>query len=117
MASSRDSDSKFLKNFWISNRVLVPDSEFQNSEIDDDDDDDGPKCPVLVFVNSRSGGQLGGDLLKTYRALLNEKQVLLHSRNFDFVILSAALIRVCGVSFFFFLFRFLIWGKRILTRR
>ncbi|XP_054816053.1 diacylglycerol kinase 5-like isoform X2 [Prosopis cineraria] len=34
-----------------------------------------PTCPVLVFINSKSGGQLGGDLLKTYRTVLSEKQV------------------------------------------
>ena len=73
MASTRDSD--FLKNFWIPNYVLVPESEAESSS--EIDGGDGPKCPVLVFVNSRSGGQLGGDLLRTYRALLNEKQVLL----------------------------------------
>ncbi|OIW15520.1 hypothetical protein TanjilG_27371 [Lupinus angustifolius] len=69
------SDSNFLKNFWISNKILVPGFGFENNEIDYEDDNDGPECPVLVFVNSRSGGQLGGNLLKTYRALLKEKQV------------------------------------------
>ncbi|KAL5070839.1 hypothetical protein RYX36_021726, partial [Vicia faba] len=64
-------DSEFLKNFWIPNHVLVPDSEVDDGQIDGD----RPKCPVLVFVNSKSGCQLGGELLKTYRALLKEKQV------------------------------------------
>ncbi|KAK2370373.1 diacylglycerol kinase [Trifolium repens] len=64
-------NSEFLKNFWIPNHVLVPDSKVDDGEIDGD----GPKCPVLVFVNSKSGGQLGGELLKTYRSLLKEKQV------------------------------------------
>lgn len=36
---------------------------------------DVPTCPVLVFINSKSGGQLGGDLLRTYRSLLNKYQV------------------------------------------
>lgn len=35
-----------------------------------------PACPVLVFVNSKSGGQLGAELLKSYRVLLNQKQVI-----------------------------------------
>ncbi|XP_004487339.1 diacylglycerol kinase 5-like [Cicer arietinum] len=69
---SRNYDSEFLKNFWIPNHVLVPDSKTDDGEIDAGD---GPKCPVLVFVNSKSGGQLGGDLLKTYRSVLKEKQV------------------------------------------
>ncbi|KAI3427525.1 Diacylglycerol kinase (DAG kinase) [Psidium guajava] len=34
-----------------------------------------PACPVIVFVNSKSGGQRGGDLIVTYRTLLNKKQV------------------------------------------
>lgn len=72
MASGK-SDSEFLKNFWIPNHVLVPGSKVENCTIGSDE----PKCPVLVFVNSKSGGQLGGELLKTYRALLKEKQVLI----------------------------------------
>ncbi|KEH39037.1 putative diacylglycerol kinase (ATP) [Medicago truncatula] len=63
-------DSEFLKNFWIPNHILVSDSK-----VDDEIEGDGPKCPVLVFVNSKSGGQLGGELLKTYRAVLKDKQV------------------------------------------
>ncbi|CAL8139901.1 unnamed protein product [Prunus armeniaca] len=58
----------FLKNFKIPKYVLVPKSECENVP-------DVPECPVLVFINSRSGGQLGGDLLVTYRSLLNETQV------------------------------------------
>ncbi|KAJ1395868.1 NAD kinase/diacylglycerol kinase-like domain superfamily [Sesbania bispinosa] len=69
--ASCNSGPNFLKNFWIPNHVLVPDSKVEAGEINGD----GPNCPVLVFVNSKSGGQLGGDLLKTYRALLSEKQV------------------------------------------
>ncbi|KAH1222532.1 Diacylglycerol kinase 5 [Glycine max] len=69
MASHSDANS--LRDFWIPGHVLVPDSVVEGSNIDIE----GPKCPVLVFVNSRSGGQLGGELLKTYRALLNENQV------------------------------------------
>jgi diacylglycerol kinase (ATP) len=37
--------------------------------------DHAPPCPVVVFINSRSGGQLGSSLIKTYRELLNEAQV------------------------------------------
>lgn len=36
-----------------------------------------PKCPVVVFINSKSGGQQGTALLETYRRLLNKSQVLL----------------------------------------
>ncbi|XP_021713443.1 diacylglycerol kinase 5-like, partial [Chenopodium quinoa] len=35
-----------------------------------------PECPVIVFVNSKSGGQLGGSILETYRSLLKNYQVV-----------------------------------------
>ncbi|KAF5191050.1 Diacylglycerol kinase [Thalictrum thalictroides] len=57
-----------LEEFYIPNYILLPDS---NPE----DVSHVPSCPVLVFINSKSGGQLGGELLKTYRSLLNENQV------------------------------------------
>ncbi|KAE8125719.1 hypothetical protein FH972_020493 [Carpinus fangiana] len=59
---------KPMKEFYIPNYILVPGSEVKNaSHI--------PSCPVIVFINSKSGGQLGTELLVTYRALLNENQV------------------------------------------
>ncbi|KAL0399993.1 UNVERIFIED_CONTAM: Diacylglycerol kinase [Sesamum radiatum] len=63
-----DLDSeKFIKKFYIPRYILEPESEAESFE---------PECPVLVFINSRSGGQLGGELLITYRSILNEKQVI-----------------------------------------
>ncbi|TKY66905.1 Diacylglycerol kinase 5 [Spatholobus suberectus] len=61
--------SNFLNNFKIPDYILVPGSDVETVG-------HVPQCPVLVFVNSKSGGQLGGDLLKTYRTLLNPKQVV-----------------------------------------
>lgn len=75
------SDSDFLKEFYIPNYILVPDSKSDSTP-----PPQLPQCPVLVFINSKSGGQLGADLLKTYSALLNENQV-----------------RAVRTSFFFFL--------------
>lgn len=63
-------EPSFLKDFHIPNCILLPEAEV-------DVVGDIPKWPVIVFVNSKSGGQLGGDLLKTYRSLLNEHQVIL----------------------------------------
>ncbi|KAF7848228.1 hypothetical protein BT93_L2179 [Corymbia citriodora subsp. variegata] len=63
-----DSESSFLGEFRIPSYLLVPDSEDKNGSV-------APRCPVLVFINSKSGGQLGGDLLVTYRSLLSEHQV------------------------------------------
>lgn len=34
-----------------------------------------PETPILVFVNSRSGGQLGSAIIKSFRIVLNPKQV------------------------------------------
>ncbi|KAF8414000.1 hypothetical protein HHK36_001998 [Tetracentron sinense] len=63
-----NSESNHFKEFYIPNYILVPESEVETvSHI--------PTCPVIVFINSKSGGQLGGDLLITYRDLLNKNQV------------------------------------------
>ncbi|KAK8599388.1 hypothetical protein V6N13_077314 [Hibiscus sabdariffa] len=61
-------DSDFLKEFHIPTYIF-------NDEAKSSDDPDPPKFPVLVFINSKSGGQLGGDLLQTYKTVLNEFQV------------------------------------------
>ncbi|KAJ7981382.1 diacylglycerol kinase [Quillaja saponaria] len=62
------SESNFFKNFLIPNYILVPGSEVDSTP-------NVPKCPVLVFINSKSGGQLGGELFVTYHTLLTENQV------------------------------------------
>ncbi|XP_078175485.1 diacylglycerol kinase 1-like isoform X5 [Carex rostrata] len=56
------------KEFYIPDYIFLPDSGVE-------DHAEEPTYPVLVFINSRSGGQLGGDLIKTYRQLLNKLQV------------------------------------------
>ncbi|PIA34414.1 hypothetical protein AQUCO_03800196v1 [Aquilegia coerulea] len=66
--TSRSESKHFLEEFYIPNYILLSDSKHEEvSHV--------PSCPVLVFINSKSGGQLGGELLKTYRSLLNENQV------------------------------------------
>jgi len=57
-----------LTEYYIPDYILKPDSEPVII-------DNAPCCPVVVFINSRSGGQLGSSLIKTYRELLNEAQV------------------------------------------
>ncbi|KAG2682041.1 hypothetical protein I3843_11G173300 [Carya illinoinensis] len=59
---------KTLEDFYIPDYILVPGSKISNASYI-------PTCPVIVFINSKSGGQLGGELLVTYRALLNKNQV------------------------------------------
>ncbi|OVA07984.1 Diacylglycerol kinase [Macleaya cordata] len=68
MGDSSSESDQFLKEFHIPSYILVGDSEVETSS-------HFPACPVIVFINSKSGGQLGGDLLVTYRSLLNEHQV------------------------------------------
>ncbi|KAJ4726218.1 Diacylglycerol kinase [Melia azedarach] len=58
-----------VKDFYIPNYILVDGSEVKRPSLI-------PLCPVLVFINTKSGGQLGGRLLLTYRSLLNENQVI-----------------------------------------
>lgn len=58
-----------LREFWIPDYILNSDSEHEDCL-------DEPQCPVIVFVNSKSGGQLGGGLLDTYRSFLNKNQVV-----------------------------------------
>ncbi|KAF6153952.1 hypothetical protein GIB67_023729 [Kingdonia uniflora] len=62
-----ESDS-FLKDFYIPNYILLGEPNVETVS-------HTPACPVLVFINSKSGGQLGGNLLITYRSLLNDNQV------------------------------------------
>ncbi|XP_021910861.1 diacylglycerol kinase 6-like [Carica papaya] len=64
-----DPNSKhILEDYYIPNYILVPGSAVDiHSYI--------PPCPVIVFINSKSGGQLGGELIVSYRTLLNENQV------------------------------------------
>lgn len=75
MATNFHYDFEFLRNFLIPNYILQPEAEVESVPC-------APNCPVLVFVNSRSGGQLGGSLLSTYRSLLNEKQVFFACQKF-----------------------------------
>ncbi|GJN39525.1 hypothetical protein PR202_gb28650 [Eleusine coracana subsp. coracana] len=57
-----------LEEYLIPDYILKPDA--QQVLVDH-----APRCPIVVFINSRSGGQLGSSLIKTYRELLNEAQV------------------------------------------
>ncbi|XP_060202416.1 diacylglycerol kinase 5-like isoform X2 [Lycium barbarum] len=73
MATPEDNFSGNLeREFYIPTYILSPDA----SQGEDLHLSDVPTCPVLVFINSKSGGQLGGDLLQTYRSLLNKYQVV-----------------------------------------
>lgn len=58
-----------LEEFYIPSYIMSPELEAESIDYI-------PTCPVIVFINSKSGGQLGSDLLITYRGLLNKAQVL-----------------------------------------
>ncbi|KAL8225941.1 hypothetical protein R6Q57_018498 [Mikania cordata] len=68
MKNKHLSSEEFLKKFYIPDYILAPNGEVKVLS-------DAPACPTLVFINSKSGGQLGGELLATYRDVLNQKQV------------------------------------------
>ncbi|XVF78038.1 hypothetical protein PTKIN_Ptkin14bG0096200 [Pterospermum kingtungense] len=57
-----------LSDYCIPDYILVPGSLAEKEPC-------VPSCPVLVFINSKSGGQLGGNLLHTYCSVLNKNQV------------------------------------------
>ncbi|GJU67315.1 diacylglycerol kinase 5-like protein [Tanacetum coccineum] len=63
-----DSEDVSLKEFLIPDYVLLRDAQVEKQS-------HVPGCPVIVFINSRSGGQLGGELLVSYQTLLNKNQV------------------------------------------
>lgn len=68
MGDSSSETNHLLKEFYIPNYILELEAEVEHLSY-------RPSCPVIVFINSRSGGQLGGDLLITYQQLLNRTQV------------------------------------------
>ncbi|KAL3639887.1 Diacylglycerol kinase [Castilleja foliolosa] len=59
---------EILKDYYIPDYILLPESETKEQC-------DAPVCPLIVFINTKSGGQLGGELLLTCRRLLNRNQV------------------------------------------
>jgi diacylglycerol kinase (ATP) len=60
--------NNMLKEFCIPTYIFIPESPVEHaSQI--------PSCPVIVFINTKSGGQLGHRLIVTYRKLLNHAQV------------------------------------------
>ncbi|VFQ83266.1 unnamed protein product [Cuscuta campestris] len=65
------SDDPITREFYIPTYILSPDAAGETTETLQD----VPSSPVVVFINSKSGGQLGGDLLLTFRSLLNKHQV------------------------------------------
>nr|XP_043626474.1 diacylglycerol kinase 5-like [Erigeron canadensis] len=65
---NNQSSASFLNKFYIPDYILVPGGKFEVPSQE-------PEFPTIVFINSKSGGQLGGQLLVTYRSVLNQNQV------------------------------------------
>ncbi|XP_076958719.1 diacylglycerol kinase 5-like [Bidens hawaiensis] len=70
MKNRHVSSDSFLNKFNIPEYILVP-----GTQVEVVCDADAPACPTVVFINSKSGGQLGAQLLVTYRSVLNQNQV------------------------------------------
>lgn len=60
--------NNMLKEFYIPTYIFMPESSVEQVPLI-------PSCPVIVFINTKSGGQLGHDLIVSYRKLLNHAQV------------------------------------------
>ncbi|KAJ8459504.1 hypothetical protein OPV22_032430 [Ensete ventricosum] len=58
---------EFLKEFYIPSYIFLPELPTRHPSF-------VPSCPVVVFINTKSGGQLGSALLATYCNLLNKLQ-------------------------------------------
>ncbi|CAN4103388.1 unnamed protein product [Withania somnifera] len=70
MADSELELNNIHRDFYIPTYILAQNASSNSMRLPD-----APTCPVLVFINSKSGGQLGGELLRTFRHLLNKHQV------------------------------------------
>ena len=112
--------AKVMKEFYIPDYIVVPEeSNSSSGSGTSDDEDDAPSCPVIVFINSKSGGQLGSRLLITYRSLLNQNQVIV-------IVILIVIVIVCFFCFLtvnseirnvcLFGCRLLIWERKSLIR-
>ena len=104
MAESQK-ETNFLKDFQIPDYILVPEPKCEIHH--------RPKWPVIIFINSKSGGQLGGDLLNTYRSVLNRNQVTFFGISYLVMFRIQIVVRL---TLKLQNFRFLIWGKKLRIR-
>lgn len=110
MMNFKFSDDPITREFYIPTYILAPDVVGETESIPD-----VPSCPVLVFINSKSGGQLGGELLVTFRSLLNKYQVLSYSTFCKFIKFSRFMIELTSWALKADAsrnFRSLIWEKK-----
>uniref|UniRef100_M1DFG1 Diacylglycerol kinase variant B n=1 Tax=Solanum tuberosum TaxID=4113 RepID=M1DFG1_SOLTU len=70
MADSESEHNNIHKDFYILTYILAPNASNNNLHLLD-----VHTCPVLALNNSKGGGQFGGELLRTFRHLLNKYKV------------------------------------------
>ncbi|KAJ9550492.1 hypothetical protein OSB04_014537 [Centaurea solstitialis] len=68
MDNSKSPSDNFLLDFHIPEYILVPGGKVEALS-------HAPAYPTIVFINPKSGGQLGGELIVTYRSTLSQNQV------------------------------------------
>ncbi|KAH0689316.1 hypothetical protein KY289_016674 [Solanum tuberosum] len=70
MADSESEHNNVHRDFYILTYILAPNASNNNLHLLD-----VHTCPVLALNNSKGGGQFGGELLRTFRHLLNKYKV------------------------------------------
>ncbi|KAH0704899.1 hypothetical protein KY290_009585 [Solanum tuberosum] len=70
MADSESDHNSIHRDFYIITYVLALNASSNNLRLLD-----VHTCPVLLLINSKGGGQLGGELLRTFRHHLNKYKV------------------------------------------
>ncbi|XP_024990743.1 diacylglycerol kinase 5-like [Cynara cardunculus var. scolymus] len=68
MDKLKSSSDNLLRDLHIPDYMLVPGGKVEALSV-------APAYPTIVFINPKSGGQLGGELIVTYRSILGQNQV------------------------------------------
>lgn len=94
MADMKEEDVRKHNKRAKMEEMCIPNYILERGSISDNSESVAtPESPILVFVNSKSGGQLGGAILKSFRDLLNPKQVHTTSQR---KIFSLVALRKCS---------------------
>lgn len=107
-----DKSKGVYEDFYIPDYLLVPGSNATKAT-------HAPACPVIVFINSKSGGQLGSQLLVTYRSVLNKNQVrilCIFKRGNSKDVVAVISMMYPSLYCLHLCLRFSIWVKALLIR-
>lgn len=58
-----------------------------------------PTCPILVFINSRSGGRLGPELMEHFQELISPEQVSCLEAHFASTLLHGMLLKLNHIQY------------------